>query len=68
MVGHGRGGLGETGYLCLVPADKFHSQKLPCGLLLKEFADNSFKFVENGRKLSKQVGNTMRKGEITCNK
>ena len=31
---------------------------------LKEFADNSFKFDENGRKLSKQVENTVGKGEI----
>ena len=31
---------------------------------LKEFADDNFKFVENGRKLSKQVENTKVKGEI----
>ena len=31
---------------------------------LKEFADNNFKFDENGRKLSKQVENTVGKGEI----
>ena len=31
---------------------------------LKEFADDNFKFIENGRKLSKQVGNTVGKGEI----
>ena len=30
----------------------------------KEFADDSFKFEENGRKLSKPVENTMEKGEI----
>ena len=33
---------------------------------LKEFADNNFKFVKNGRKLSKQVENTVGKGEIAC--
>ena len=35
---------------------------------LKEFADHNFKFVENGRKLSKQVEkeNTVEKGEIAC--
>ena len=33
---------------------------------LKEFADNNFKFDENGRKLSKQVENTVGKGEIAC--
>ena len=31
---------------------------------LKEFADDSFIFDENGRKLSKQVENTVGKGEI----
>ena len=31
---------------------------------LKEFADNNFKFDENGRKLSKRVENTVGKGEI----
>ena len=31
---------------------------------LKEFEDDNFKFDENGRKLSKQVENTVRKGEI----
>ena len=31
---------------------------------LKEFADNNFEFDENGRKLSKRVGNTVGKGEV----
>ena len=31
---------------------------------LKEFADDNFKFDENGRKLSKPVENTVGKGEI----
>ena len=31
---------------------------------LKEFADDNFKFVENGRKLSKPLQNTVGKGEI----
>ena len=31
---------------------------------LEEFADDNFKFGENGRKLSKQVENTVEKGEI----
>ena len=30
----------------------------------KEFADDNFKFDENGRKLSKQIENTVGKGEI----
>ena len=31
----------------------------------KKFADDNFKFNENGRKLSKWVENTLRKGKIT---
>ena len=31
---------------------------------LKEFADENFKFDENGRRLSKQVENNVGKGEI----
>ena len=31
---------------------------------LEEFADDNFEFDENGRKLSKQVENTVGKGEI----
>ena len=33
---------------------------------LKEFADDNFKFHENGRKFSKWVENTEGKGEIAC--
>ena len=33
---------------------------------LKEFADDSFKFDENGKELSKWVENTVGKGEIAC--
>ena len=33
---------------------------------LKEFADDDSKFDENGRKLLKQVENTVGKGEIAC--
>ena len=31
---------------------------------MKEFADDNFKFIENGRKLFKQEENTVGKGEI----
>ena len=31
---------------------------------LKEFADNNCEFIENGRKLFKQVENTVGEGEI----
>ena len=33
---------------------------------LKEFADNNFKFDENGRKVSKWVENSVGKGKIAC--
>ena len=33
---------------------------------LKEYADNNFRLDENGREFSKQVGNTVGKGEIAC--
>ena len=33
---------------------------------LKEFADDNFKFNENGGKLSERVENTVGKGEIAC--
>ena len=35
---------------------------------MKDFADDNFLFDENGRKLSKQVENTMEKGKIACYK
>ena len=35
-----------------------------CSSKLKEFADNNFKFDENGRKFFKWVENTEGKGEI----
>ena len=33
---------------------------------LKEFADENFKFYENGRKFSKWVESTVGNGEIAC--
>ena len=45
-----------------LPDDKFlDSSKL------KQFADDNFKFDKNGSKLSKQVENTVGKGEIARN-
>ena len=41
------------------PNDKFLDSSQ-----FKEFADNNFNFVENGRKLFKQVENTVGKVEI----
>ena len=43
------------------PNDKFlDSSKL------KQFADDNFKFDENGRKFSYRVENIVEKGEIAC--
>ena len=42
----------------------FPKQQILVSFRLKEFADDNFKFDENGRKLSKQVENTVGKGEI----
>ena len=63
--GHGRtgrtalDGLVSFGYeLSPFPFMNFNLFKL------KEFADDNFKFYENGRKLYKRVENTVEKGEI----
>ena len=42
----------------------FPKRKILDSSKLKEFADNNFKFVKNGRKLSKRIENTVGKGEI----
>ena len=42
----------------------FPNDKILDSSKLKEFADDNFKFDENGRKLSKWVENTAGKGEI----
>ena len=41
-----------------------HYQATNFRLPKQEFADDNFKFDENGRKLSKRVENTVGKGEI----
>ena len=51
----------QTVYMCLNPFPKrqiLHPSKL------REFADDNFKFDENGRKFSQRVENTVGKGEI----
>ena len=48
----------------LVMGKPFPKQQILDSSKLKEFADNNFKFDENGRKLTKQVENTVGKGEI----
>ena len=43
-----------------------HYQTTNFRLFQTEFADDNFKFDENGRKLSKRVENKVGKGEIAC--
>ena len=42
----------------------FTKQQILDPLKLREFADDNFKFEENGRKFSKWIENTVEKGEI----
>ena len=49
----------KSHHLTLSQTTKFRLTKL------KEFAGDKFKFNEKGRKLSKQIENTVGKGEIT---
>ena len=42
----------------------FPKRKILDSSKLKEFADDNFKFDQNGKKLSKRVQNTVGKGEI----
>ena len=44
--------------------EPFPKQQILGPSKLKEFADDNSKFDENGKKLSKQVENTVGKGEI----
>ena len=53
------------GYLLSKP---FPKRQILDSSKLKEFADDNFKFDENGRKCSKWVENTVGKGEIICYK
>ena len=50
--------LNDQSCRCAIKQHSFIHSKL------KEFADDNFKFDENGRKLSKRVENTVGKGEI----
>ena len=49
---------------CLVEYDPFPKQQILDSSKQKEFADDNFKFDENARTFSKQVENTVGKGEI----
>ena len=44
--------------------EPFLKQQILDSLKLKDFADDNFKFDENGRKFSERVENTAGKGEI----
>ena len=50
--------------LCFRFLELFPKRQILDSSKLKEFADNSFKFDENGRKFSKSFENTVGKGEI----
>ena len=50
--------------ILLYPVNPFPKERILDFSKLKEFADDNFKFDENGRKFSKWVENIMRKGEI----
>ena len=52
-----------VGLSLLIVLATLHINPLPDDKL-KEFADDNFKFDENGRKLSKRVENIVGKGEI----
>ena len=51
---------------CLMIGQPITRRQILDSSKLKEFADNNFKFDENGRNLSKRVENTVGKGEIAC--
>ena len=50
--------------LCVVRSSPITRRQILDSSKVKEFADDNFKFDENGRKLSKWVENTAGKGEI----
>ena len=50
-----------------VPIQPFPKQQLLDSAELEDFADDNFKFYENGRKFSRRVENTVEKGEIARN-
>ena len=51
-------------WYCFLNPYPFPKQQILDSSKLKEFADNKFKFHGNGRKISKRVENTVRKGKI----
>ena len=51
-------------FCCLVKNKPFPKRQILDSFKLNEFADDNFKFDENGRKFFKRVENTVGKGEI----
>ena len=51
-------------WYCLVKGLPFPKRQILNASILKEFADENFKFDENGRELSYRVENAVGKGEI----
>ena len=56
--------VGSLKFCCLVKGEPFLKRQILDSSKLKEFADDNFKFNENGGKISKRVENTVGKGEI----
>ena len=48
----------------LIKGPYYHKRQVLDSSTPKEFAGNNFRFVENGRKLSKQIENTVGKEEM----
>ena len=57
-------GLDQNLYNCTHLINPFTKRKILDSSKLKEFADDNFRFDENGRKFSKSVENTLGKGGI----
>ena len=60
--------LEEFKICCLGKGKPFPKRQILDSSKQKEFADDNFKFDENGRKFSKQAENTVGKGEIARDK
>ena len=56
--------ISEVGQMVQFFVNPFPNEKNSDSSKLKAFADDNFELDENGRKLSKRVGNTVGKGEI----
>ena len=56
--------MNQRCYFANYSINPFPNEKILDLSKLKEFPDDNFSFVENGRKLFKQVENTVGKGEI----